>query len=55
MRRYIKITFASGETLSTWINGSESEILAYYIGQKFNLGIGPQDRWDTATDVEFLQ
>lgn len=57
MRRPIRVTFADGNTLTTEINGTEEEIRAYYIGQRFNFGdtdAHPEDNMQAATAVEFL-
>ena len=53
--RSIKVTFSDGDWLITNINGTNQEILDYYIGQQFNLGDGSGgDRLVIATEVEFL-
>lgn len=53
--RTIRITFLNGDSLVTNINGTNEEILAYYVGQEFNLGDGAGgDKMATATTVEFL-
>ena len=50
----IKVTFANGDSLITSINGTREEILAYYVGNVFNLGSGENDLLTRAVDVEFL-
>lgn len=54
--RSITVTFETGETLNTNINGTNDEIRQYYVGRYFNLGgkLDPtQDRMVKATDVTF--
>lgn len=52
--RSIKVYFSNGDYLFTNINGTNDHILAYYIGQEFNLGNGEHDLIAIATKVEFL-
>ena len=52
--RTIKVHFSNGYHLFTNINGTDSHILAYYIGKEFNLGNGEHDLMAIATKVEFL-
>lgn len=52
--RSIKVYFSNGDHLFTNINGTDSHILAYYIGKEFNLGNGEHDLMAVATKVEFL-
>jgi hypothetical protein len=52
--RTIKVHFSNGYHLFTNINGTDSHILAYYIGKQFNLGNGEHDLMAIATKVEFL-
>jgi hypothetical protein len=53
--RTIRVSFDNGDSLTTDINGSEDEILAYYLGRRFNLGDGSGgDLMAVATRVEFL-
>lgn len=52
--RHIKVTYDDGDTMETNINGTDAEICAYYIGNTFNVGIGPDDNIKTAVAVEFL-
>ena len=51
--RDIKIVYDNGDVCYTRINGTREEILAYYIGKKFNLG-SEADRIVTAQEVHFL-
>jgi len=53
--RSIKVFFANGAHLSTNINGTREEILAYYIGNEFNLGECGNDLMTKAIRVEFLE
>ena len=53
--RSIKVTFDNGNSLETNINGTNAEILKYYVGNEFNLGDGAgDDLMAKATSVEFL-
>jgi len=53
--RSIKVTFDNGNSLETNINGTNAEILKYYVGNEFNLGDGAGgDLMAKATSVEFL-
>ncbi len=52
--KIIKITFTSGDSITTRINGTESAIREYYkIGNKFNLGI-VDDKFDFVKEIEFI-
>jgi len=53
--RSIKVFFSNGDHISTNINGTDEEILAYYIGNEFNLGEGGNDLMTKAIRVEFLE
>lgn len=54
----IRVTYTNGNHTETDINGTDTEILAYYLGRNawFNLGTGdgPEDVMVRATRVEFL-
>lgn len=54
-RYAVRVHFDNGDSLVTDINGTLDEILAYYIGQTFNLGSGDGDLMATATQVDFLE
>ena len=54
MRQYFKVTFSDGDTISTWMNGTREEIIAYYVGNKFNLGV-VEDNIQMAISVEFME
>lgn len=56
-RHFIKVTFADGNVIETWINGTEDEIRQYYLGKFFNFGDtdwGVGDNMQQAISVEFL-
>ena len=48
----IKVYFTDGNSLITSINGTDEEILAYYIGQSFELIEG---KTSVCNRVEFLK
>lgn len=50
----VKVTFDNGDSTITNINGTESEIKEYYIGNIFNIGIY-EDCLVKAVNVEFLE
>jgi hypothetical protein len=59
--RSIKVYFSNGDHLFTSVNGTDAEILYYYIGSEFNfgngelVGLGPENDIITiAIKVEFL-
>lgn len=49
----VKVIFSNDDSIITNINGTESEIRAYYIGKVFNIGIY-NDLLVKAVSVEFL-
>jgi hypothetical protein len=51
----IRVTYSDGDTTETEINGSRREIERYYLGEAFNVGLGPDDNIQTAVKVEFLE
>lgn len=53
--KQIRVTFDNGDSITTRINGTPAEIERYYIGQVFNVGIGPEDNMTRAVSVEFLE
>jgi hypothetical protein len=53
-RRVVRVTYANDDTVTTEINGTEAEIRRYYLGNQFNLGIGPDDNLQTAVAVDFI-
>lgn len=53
-KRTVTVYFSCGDNLTTEINGTDEEILQYYIGKQFNLGDGNGgDRMSTALFVNF--
>lgn len=52
--REIQVHFENGDFLITSINGTNEEILKYYIGQSFNMGTGGNDLMTKAVKVDFL-
>lgn len=50
----IKVKFDNGDELITRINGTESDIKKYYIGNTFNMG-RMTDCMAKAVSVEFLE
>ncbi len=54
--RAVKVTFKSGRTLETNINGTKEDVRRYYVGESFTFGTGEgEDEYaDTAVSVEFI-
>lgn len=56
-RRTIKLLFKGEDgvefTQETEINGTEDEIIAYYMGNVFNVGKGPNDYMAKCMAVDF--
>lgn len=52
--RIIKVTYDNGDSTITNINGTETEIKDYYIGNVFNIGTY-EDCLVKAISVEFLK
>jgi len=53
--RAITVYYSNGDHVTTNINGTEGEIRAYYMGQRFNLGDGAGgDLMAIALCVDFL-
>jgi len=52
--KYVKVTFENGDTIETWMNGTKEEIVSYYVGNKFNLGV-VEDNMQIAVSVEFME
>ena len=50
----VKVTYDNGDSIITNINGTESEIRDYYIGNIFNIGTY-EDYLAKAISVEFLE
>ena len=57
-RREISITWKGEDgvefTTKTHINGTEDEIIAYYMGNVFNVGKGAMDYYAKAVAVDFI-
>lgn len=53
MTKAIRVTFDSGDTLETEINGTHESIEKYYIGNYFNVG-SVNDKIAKAVKVQFL-
>lgn len=51
--RVIKATFENGDAIITQINGTEEEILKYYLNRTFNIG-SVSDNMQKCVSVEFL-
>lgn len=51
--RAVKVIFKNGDSIITRINGTEDEIMAYYVGNIFNIG-NTEDNMQEAKHVEFL-
>lgn len=49
----VKVLYDNGDSVVTSINGTRSDIQAYYIGQTFNIGAGDQDLLAVGVDVVF--
>ena len=52
--RSIRVYYNTGDSVDTNINGTDSEILAYYLNKKFNIGEGGNDKMAIAICVNFL-
>ena len=50
----VNVTFSDGDTITTGINTDLGGARAYYLGQWFNLGHGPEDHMAQAITVEQL-
>lgn len=53
--RSIRVTYENGDYTDTQINGTEDEIRRYYLGNIFNVGIGPEDNLLRAVKIEFYR
>lgn len=57
-RRYVRVTFSDGDSLETWINGTEATVRDYYLNNWFNHGdteAHPADKMVRGVRVEFLE
>jgi hypothetical protein len=53
IRHCVKVTFANGDSLVSTINGTEAEVRAYYMNNKFNIG-RIEDDMQSVVSVDFL-
>jgi hypothetical protein len=53
MKTHLKITTESGNSWTTWINGTKTEAKEYYLNKSFNTGT-VEDRIEKVIKVEFL-
>jgi hypothetical protein len=51
----IKINYANGDSTYTRINFTPDEAQAYYVGQIFNVGTGPQDNMQQCVGIEIIE
>lgn len=51
--RSIKVTYHTGQTIYTDINGTDQEIKDYYLNNWFNIG-SEEDEMVKAVEVEFI-
>jgi len=54
-RHAVRVTFDDGDHLTSTVNGTADEVVRYYLGNTFNVGIGSEDNIRVATKVEFLE
>ena len=50
--KYAKVTTTSGHNWTTPINGSFSEIVSYFLGKRFDIGIFPIEKMERVIKVE---
>ena len=50
----IKCTYDDGDTVTTGFNGTLVDARRYYVGQTFNVGLGPDDNIRTCVSVELV-
>jgi hypothetical protein len=48
----VRCTYGNGDTVDTRINLTFDEARAYFLGHRFNVGIGPSDNMQTCVSVE---
>ena len=53
MKTHLRVTTESGNSWTTWINGTKAEAEEYYLNKKFNTGV-VRDRIEKVIKVEFL-
>lgn len=49
-----KATTTSGLSWSTSINGTDEEIRRYFMGQSFDVGVYPEEKYERVVKVEIL-
>jgi hypothetical protein len=54
MSKSVKVYFDNGDSLETFINGTEQEIHDYFFCQEFNIGKGEKDLMVKVIKLEFL-
>ena len=52
--KVIQVFFDNGDHIVTSINGTIEEIEKYYLGEKFNVGLGPKDNIAVAISIDYL-
>ncbi len=50
----VKLNYESGDYKYTHINATSEEARAYYVGEVFNVGLGPNDNMQRCTSIEIL-
>jgi len=50
--RSAKVILADGTSYTTDINGTDEEIRAYFVGQRLNMGVFPEELMKKCVDVE---
>lgn len=50
----VKVNYENGDYEYTHINATPKEARAYYVGQVFNVGLGPNDNMQRCTSIEIL-
>lgn len=50
----IKVHFENGDYLMTKINATLEEATNYYVGNTFNVGLGPNDNMIKAVRIELI-
>ena len=50
----VRVTMEDGNSFVTTINGSKSDVEAYYLGNTFNMGIGGRDKMLRCKHLHFI-
>ena len=53
MKTHLRVITESGNSWTSWINGTKAEAEEYYLNKKFNTGV-VEDRMEKVIKVEFL-